>query len=56
MQQGHERRLVEATSLPESVREYQGKQGRGSIANKMGYYFRCVADLGGLPTELGAGR
>ncbi len=38
------------------VREYQGKQGHGRIANKMGYYFRCLADLAGVPTELGAGR
>ena len=38
------------------VRTYQGKQGTGTIANKMGYYFRCLADLVGVPTELGAGR
>ncbi len=38
------------------VRTYQGKQGHGTIANKMGYYFRCLADLAGVPTELGAGR
>ena len=35
------------------VREYQGKQGSGTIANKMGYYFRVLADLLGVPTELG---
>lgn len=45
--------LHEARSL---VRTYQGKQGTGTIANKMGYYFRCLADLVGVPTELGAGR
>jgi len=34
------------------VRTYQGKQGSGTIANKMGYYFRCVADLAGtLPAS-----
>ena len=38
------------------VRTYQGKQGTGSIVNKMGYYFRCLSDLVGVPTELGAGR
>ena len=38
------------------VRTYQGKQGTGTIANKMAYYFRCLADLVGVPTELGAGR
>ncbi|MDQ2807982.1 MAG: hypothetical protein M3Z04_13895 [Chloroflexota bacterium] len=38
------------------VRENQGKQGRGTIANKMAYYFRVLADLAGVPTELGAGR
>ena len=37
-------------------RTYQGKQGSGRIANKMAYYFRCLTDLVGAPTELGAGR
>ena len=38
------------------VRTYQGKQGSGTITNKMGYYFKVVTDLAGLPTELGPGR
>ncbi|MDQ2809787.1 MAG: replication protein [Chloroflexota bacterium] len=38
------------------VRTYQGKQGTGSITNKMGYYFRVLAALADVPTELGAGR
>ncbi|MDQ2809789.1 MAG: hypothetical protein M3Z04_23170 [Chloroflexota bacterium] len=38
------------------VRTYQGQQGTSSIANKMGYYFRILAALAGVPTELGAGR
>ena len=38
------------------VRTYQGKQGSGTITNKMGYYFRCLSDRVGVPTELGTGR
>ena len=38
------------------VRTYQGKQGMGTIANKMGYYFKVVADRVGVPPELGAER
>jgi len=34
------------------VRTYQGKQGSGSITNKMGYYFAVLADLSRpLPTR-----
>jgi len=35
------------------VRTDQGKQGTGTIANRMGYYFRCLAELVGVPPELG---
>ncbi len=36
------------------TRAYQGKQGAGSIANKMGYYFRIVADRsGGMEADHG---
>jgi hypothetical protein len=36
------------------VRLYQGRQGPGTIANRMGYYFRVLADLSGLaPAEAG---
>ncbi|MDQ2809791.1 MAG: hypothetical protein M3Z04_23180 [Chloroflexota bacterium] len=38
------------------VRAYQGKQGAGSITHKMGYYFRVLAALADVPTELGVGR
>jgi len=38
------------------VRTYQGKQGGGTIANRMGYYFKVVADRVGAPVELGAQR
>ncbi len=38
------------------VREYQGKQGHGAIANKMAYYFAVLADLAGVPAELRAER
>ena len=37
------------------VRTYQGKQGTGTIANKMGYYFRCVSDLVGCRRSWGRG-
>ncbi|MDQ2809590.1 MAG: hypothetical protein M3Z04_22170, partial [Chloroflexota bacterium] len=40
----------------QQVRQGQGQQGTGIITNKMGYYFRCLTDLAGLPTELGTGR
>jgi hypothetical protein len=30
------------------VRLYQGRQGPGTIANRMGYYFRVLADVAGL--------
>jgi len=33
------------------VRTYQGKQGTGTIANKMGYYFRCLLRLCAAPDE-----
>ncbi|MDQ2806060.1 MAG: hypothetical protein M3Z04_03940 [Chloroflexota bacterium] len=33
------------------VRLYQGKQGSGSIGNKMGYYFAARADLCGPAHE-----
>ena len=33
------------------VREYQGQQGSGSIANRMGYYFRCLLRLCAAPDE-----
>ncbi len=33
------------------VRAYQGKQGIGSIGNKMGYYFAVLADLCGPAHE-----
>lgn len=36
------------------VRLYQGRQGPGTIANRMGYYFRVLTDLAGLaPAEAG---
>ncbi len=38
------------------VRTYQGKQGTGSISNRMAYYFRCLADLAGVPAALRAER
>lgn len=38
------------------VRTYQGKQGQGTITNKMAYYFRCLAEGVGAPTELGPRR
>ena len=33
------------------VRTYQGKQGTGTIANKMGYYFRVLSRLCAAPDE-----
>ena len=53
-------RVAEAAGLPEQafvealhtararVRTYQGKQGMGTIANKMAYYFAVLRDLIGL--------
>jgi hypothetical protein len=36
------------------VRLYQGRPGPGTIANRMGYYFRVLTDLAGLaPAEAG---
>ncbi|MDQ2809793.1 MAG: hypothetical protein M3Z04_23190 [Chloroflexota bacterium] len=38
------------------VRTYQGKQGTGSITNKMAYYFRVLSDLADVPAALRAER
>lgn len=35
------------------VRLYQGRQGPGTIANRMGYYFRVLADVAGRAAEAG---
>jgi len=52
---GEEAFVAQLHTARQRVRTYQGKQGSGTIAHKMAYYFRVLADLVGVPTELGVG-